>query len=117
MAKRTKHDADAGWGRYVHAVMRRDPETRLAVRSLTIRPDRRLTESGQFHGPSGRDVRGEFLQHGRGQAHAQRGESLAEHALDLRDGSAALAAGQGTQHRLGVPTPLLLHLAAHAGAR
>jgi hypothetical protein len=73
-------------------------------------------ESGQFHGPSGCDARGEVLQHGRGQAHAQRGESVAQHALDLTGGSAALAAGKGTQHRLGVPAPLLLHLTAHAGA-
>jgi hypothetical protein len=72
-------------------------------------------ESGQLHGPSGRDARREFPQHGWGQAHAQRGESIAEHALDLREGSAALAAGQGTQHRLGVPAPLLFHPTADAG--
>jgi len=79
-------------------------------------PPSAADESGQLYRPSGRDARGEFLQDGWGQAHAQRGESIAQHALDLRGGSAALAAGQGTQHRLGVPAALLFHLTAHAGA-
>jgi hypothetical protein len=89
----------------------------FVVRSLTIPAGPPPTESGQFHGPSGCDARGEVLQHGWGQAHAQRGESVAQHALDLRGGSAALAASQGTQHRLGIPAPLLFHLTADAGAR
>jgi hypothetical protein len=48
-----------------------------------------------------------------GQAHAQRCEAVPEHALDLRGGSALLAARQRAEHGLGVAAALLCHLAGH----
>ena len=75
-----------------------------------------IATSGQLDGPAGRDVCGEFLQRRRGQANAQRREGVAQHALDLRRGSAALTAGERPQHGLGVAAPLLFHLTADAGA-